>query len=84
MIFSIKIVKSLYEVLYMLNKNNENYAYMYKNSKISHETLQTALKYLRNKGFVTKKDKGHKKSFYEISERGKKYFSVMKELKELS
>ncbi len=83
MIFSITAIKCIYEILGILNNKNTNYAYLYKEIGISHETLQTALRFLQEKKFITKEDRGHKKSFYEISEKGKKYFSLMKALKEL-
>ena len=34
------------------------------------------------KGLIVREDKGHKKSYYEITERGKKYFKLMGKLKE--
>ena len=67
----------------MLEKKKSNYAIMYKEIGMSHETLQTALKYFLEKKFIRREDKGHKKSFYEITEKGKKYSSLMKQLKEL-
>ena len=65
----------------MLNKKNENYATLYKEIKLSHETLQIALRYLLEKELIKREDKGHKHSFYEITERGKKYLGLMRELK---
>ncbi|MBT4165796.1 hypothetical protein HOE04_02040 [archaeon] len=82
MIFKIKIVECLYKILYMLNKKNENYASLYKDIGLSHDTLQTALKYLLEKDLIVREDKGHKKSYYVISDRGKKYLELLVELKE--
>lgn len=81
MIFLIKSVKCIHNILYMLNKNKENYAKLYKEIGLSHETLQTSLRYLLEKKFIGKEDHGHKKSFYKISEKGKEYFELLGKLK---
>jgi predicted transcriptional regulator len=83
MIFSITLVRGIYEILEFLNNKKENYAHLYKETGISHETLQTALKFLVIKKLIEKEDKGHKKSFYRISEKGRTYLLYMKKLKEL-
>ncbi|MBS3081073.1 winged helix-turn-helix transcriptional regulator [Candidatus Pacearchaeota archaeon] len=65
----------------MLNRKNENYASLYKDIKLSHETLQTALKFLLEKNMIKKEGLGHKKSHYKITEKGKKYLSILNQLK---
>ena len=83
MIFSIKSVRCIHNVLNMLNKHKENYANLYKEIKLSHETLQTALKFLLSKKFIEKEDKGHKKSYYEISEKGRLLLKMLVKLQEV-
>ena len=80
MIFSIKSIQCMYNILNMLNKKNENYSSLYKEIGFSHDTLQTVLKYLLEEKLIVKEDKGHKKSDYVISDRGKRYFALLSEL----
>jgi len=65
-------------------RKEENYAFMYKEIGLSHETLQTALRFLLRAKLIKRVDRGHKKSYYEITEKGRRYFLLMKELRELS
>jgi len=83
MIFSIKIIRCIYNILAILGRNRENYTYLYKEIGLSHETLQTALKYLLENNFILREDKGHKKSYYLISIKGKEALYKLEELKEI-
>lgn len=83
MIFSITIIETIYNVLYILQNKKANYASLYKETRVSHITLQTALKTLLKGEYIKKEDKGHKKSYYEITPKGEKYFSLLKQLREM-
>lgn len=83
MIFSITRVRCIYSILNILQQRESNYAQLYKQIRMSHITLQTALKSLLKHGLVGREDKGHKKSFYQITNKGTKYFFSLKELYEI-
>ncbi len=69
-----------YKILDMLNKKKENYSNLYREIGMSHETLQTVLRYLLEEKLIVKENKGHKKSYYIMSDRAKKYLGLLKEL----
>ena len=52
MIFSIRSIECMYKALGILNKKNENYAHLYKEIVVSHETLQNVLKYVLSEKLV--------------------------------
>ena len=75
MIFKFKENQCLLEVLRILNKNNTTYGKFYKETKVSHTTLQRALYYLIDKKFINKTKEG-----YEINNRGKFLFEKLNEI----
>ena len=71
------------DILAILSKKKSKYSIMFKKTKVSHTTLQRALKELEAKKFIKKYNKGHQNVDYEITERGKRLFSSLSELKEI-
>lgn len=64
------------EVLRILEKKRARYSMMFKQTKVSHTTLQNVLKYLLEKEFISKND-----GDYEISDEGQKLLRKLEELK---
>lgn len=62
----------------MLEKKQTRYLDMFKETKVSHITLQNALRELTSRYFIRRIDIG-----YEITEKGKKLLSKLEELKEI-
>ena len=71
------------EVLAILNKRKSKYSIMFKESRVSHITLQRALKQLINKKFIKRHDIGHMNVDYEITEKGKGLLKLLVELREV-
>jgi len=55
---------------------------MFKESKISHTTLQRALSELIKKKFIKKYDLGHQNVDYGISDKGKELLRLLSELRQ--
>jgi len=77
-IFKFKENECLHGVLKILNREDSNYGKMFKETRVSHTTLQKVLKYLIIKGFVLRKG-----GIYGISEQGKDIFNKLDILKKL-
>lgn len=75
--------KCILEVLRILNKGKSKYSIMFKETQVSHTTLQAVLKDLETKKFIIKHNKGHMDVDYEISEKGKKLLSKLIELQDV-
>ena len=75
MIFKFKENQCLLEVLRILNKNNTTYGKFYKETKVSHTTLQRVLYYLIDKKFVNKTKEG-----YKLNNRGKLLLEKLNEI----
>ena len=56
---------------------------MFKKTKASHTTLQAVLRELVEKKFVIKKDIGHMNVDYEIEEKGRKLFRLLRKFREM-
>ena len=84
MIFDFKEISCILEVLKILNKRSSKYTLMFRKTKVSHITLQKALKELAEKKFIIKYNKGHQDVDYEISEKGRKVLNLLLQLKELT
>lgn len=78
MLFKSKESQCLLQVLKILNKMPRTYGWMFKETKVSHTTLQSVLRDLLEKTFVKKSDEG-----YEISSKGKELLGKLGELKVL-
>ncbi|MAG02320.1 hypothetical protein CMI42_03205 [Candidatus Pacearchaeota archaeon] len=83
MIFEFAEIRCILEVLKLLNKNESKYSTMFRETKVSHTTLQPVLKELNEKDFINKHDVGHMKVDYEITDRGNKLLKLLTELKQL-
>lgn len=66
------------EVMRILEKKKVRYSLMFKQTKVSHTTLQNVLKYLLKSSFILKNDEG-----YEISSEGKRLLNKLEELKRI-
>jgi DNA-binding HxlR family transcriptional regulator len=80
MIFEFAEVKCLLEVLKILNRGKSKYSLMFKSTKVSHTTLQLALKEAEVKNLIIKHNIGHQNVDYEITEKGKKLLSNLLKL----
>lgn len=78
MLFDNSLTNSTLQVLQLLRNGKSRYSILFKNVKFSHETIQTSLKFLVEKEFVKKDEKG-----YEILEKGEKLLKILLNLKEL-
>ncbi len=65
----------LMKVLRMLEKERARYSEMFRQTRASHETLQNILRYLLERKFISKEEKG-----YGISEEGKRLLGKLLEL----
>lgn len=83
MIFKSKENECLFKILKILNKGKSKYSIMFKETKISHTTLQRVLNYLIKQKFVKKYNLGHMNVDYKISSNGKRLLKKLKELKEI-
>lgn len=84
MIFRFAEIRCTFEILKILNKNKSKYSIMFKETKVSHITLQRALKFLITKKFILKHDIGHMNVDYEITDKGKKLLKLFIELNEIT
>lgn len=75
--------KCISGVLKILSKEKPKYSIMFKETKVSHTTLQSVLKELVKKKFIKKHNIGHQNVNYEISEKGKKLLRKLIELQEI-
>ena len=80
MIFNFREISCIYEILQILNKGKSKYSKMFKETKVSHTTLQRVLNELIEKKFVNRYDIGHKKVDYEITDKGRKLLMLLSEL----
>ena len=71
------------KVLKMLDRGKSKYTKMFKETKVSHTTLQRVLKYLAKKKFIKKHDIGHMKVDYEITSKGRRLLKSLVDLEEI-
>lgn len=83
MIFEFAEIRCILHILVMLNKNKSKYTIMFKQTKVSHTTLQKVLKELVNNKFIKKHDIGHQKVDYEITENGKQLLEILIKLENI-
>lgn len=81
MILSSRESSCILEILQILDKGKSKYGRMFKETKVSHTTLQRVLKYLARKKFIKKHDIGHMKVDYEITNKGRKLLKLLNDLK---
>lgn len=75
--------KAILDILKILSKGQAKYTTMFKETKVSHTTLQRALNMLTSKKFVKKYNRGHMDVDYEITAKGEKLLKLLLELKGL-
>ena len=83
MILDTKEASCIIQILFLLIKKKSKYSQMFKITKVSHTTLQSALKELINKKFIRKYDIGHMKVDYEITDKGKRLLKTLLDLQEI-
>ena len=81
MIFDTKKNLYIFGVLKILRKGETRYGKLRKETGASHDTLQSVLKELAQKGFITKTEIPH--TGYIIEEKGKKLLKKLEELQEI-
>lgn len=81
MIFNTAEVKCILDVLEILDKGKSKYSFMFKETKVSHTTLQTVFRKLISMKFIGRHDIGHMNVDYEITEKGKEFLKKLKDLK---
>ncbi len=81
MIFDTAEMRCVLSVLETLNKGKSKYTSMFKETKVSHTTLQTVFKKLTGKDFIKKHDVGHMKVDYEITEKGREFLKKLKDIR---
>ena len=83
MIFEFAKNQCTLEILQILSNKKTKYSEMFRKTKVSHTTLQSALKELIEKEFVLKYNIGHQNVDYEITIKGKNLFKMLYQLKTL-
>ncbi len=83
MIFDFTETKCIREVLKILSKRKSKYSKMFRETKVSHTTLQRVLRGLEKKKFIQKHDIGHQNVDYEINEKGRKLLIILLQLQEI-
>lgn len=84
MIFKFAEIRCTFGILKILSKNKSKYSIMFKETKVSHITLQRALRFLISKKFILKHDISHMNVDYEITEKGRKLLRLFVELNEIT
>ena len=80
MILDFAETSCIYHVLKILSKNQSKYSVMFKETGVSHSTLQSVLEELVQKDFIKKHNIGHMNVDYEITEKGKRLLTILNEL----
>lgn len=77
MLLKSKENQAILQILEILNKKETTYGKLFKETKVSHTTLQKVLKYLTEKQFVAKDDN------YKITHTGTNLLQKLQELKKI-
>lgn len=83
MLLDTKEAKCTIQVLEILNKGSSKYKTMFRETKISHTTLQGVLKELIQKDFIERKDNGKNDIDYRINEKGKELIILLNKINKL-
>ena len=81
--FSTKENHCVFGVLTALYQRKSTYTKMFRDTKVSHTTLQLVLEKMQSSGLIVKYDIGHKKVDYEITKKGTQCLLLLLELKKL-
>ncbi|MBI2128743.1 winged helix-turn-helix transcriptional regulator [Candidatus Woesearchaeota archaeon] len=82
-VFRFKELTCMLGILRILNKGKSTYSDMYRSTKVSHTTLQRALKNLASKTLVLRRNKGHMLVDYEITDKGMLLLEHLEKIKKL-
>jgi DNA-binding HxlR family transcriptional regulator len=80
MLLDTKEAKCMLKTLSTLDKEKSRYNKLFRQTKVSHTTLQKVLKELSEKKIIQKHDIGHMNVEYEITDKGKKFLSHLREI----
>jgi len=83
MIFEFAEVKAIVGILKLVSIKKSKYGEMFRETKVSHTTLQSVLKELEEKNIIEKQNIGHQKVDYLITRKGKKLLGCLIEIKQL-
>ncbi len=81
--FSTKENQCVFGVLTALQQRKSTYTKMFRETKVSHTTLQLVLEKMQTSGLIAKYDIGHKKVDYEITKKGTQCLVLLHELRKL-
>jgi len=76
MIFNNVKNKCVLAVLKILDKKEARYNYLFKETKVSHTTLQKVLRGLEERKFISREE------IYKITKKGKEFLKKLEELKD--
>ena len=77
MIFDFARTRCVLEVLRILNRRKARYSVMFRETGVSHATLQRVLDELARKRFIRKHDIGHQNVDYGITEKGRRLLQIL-------
>ena len=83
MIFEFAEIRCILDILRILKKGKSKYSIMFKETKVSHTTLQNCLKELIERDFIKRIVIDHMVIDYEINEKGEKLLIKLNELREI-
>ena len=81
MLFDSSKNKCIFQILKILSLNKSTYSELFRKTKVSHVTLQTALKEMAESEILYKHDNIHFKKEYSITKKGIKFLELLKEVK---
>ncbi len=83
MIFDFARTRCALEVLRILDRRKTKYSVMFRETRVSHTTLQRVLAELAGKKFIRKHDIGHQNVDYGITEKGRRLLRALLNLQAL-
>ncbi len=81
--FSTKENQCVFGVLTVLQQKKSTYTKMFRQTKVSHTTLQLVLEKMLSHNLIVKYDIGHKKVDYDITKKGMQCLLLLRELKRI-
>lgn len=83
MIFNFKEVKCTLDVLKMIKVKGSRYSTMFKETGVSHTTLQKVLEDLLEGKFICRRNMEHTDVGYDITEKGRKLLQLLVQLENI-
>jgi len=80
MLFDSSKNKCVFHILRILSNSSTTYSELFRRTKVSHITLQTALKEMAEREIMYKHDNKNFKKEYSITKKGRKLLELLKEL----